>query len=614
MRRPILSSQKEASRRPNSARSSSPSYTSTSSALAAASAWVHPRLLDAATQLLTLQPHDPFRVLSAHFSIEALQLTAYPETPAASDEKPLEEEMPASLRSSQCSTRPSGKSANGFSTKGKASSGRGDPRPTNDVGAPEVLEYLVEHSWARRCLQPYGLHAVARSVCLSPGSDPHLLPAGSNASTGHTAVPPQWMECFALLHRQSRLSSSEKATASRRASQINGAVLPPADYRATEEVPASLVLLYAMCVIEGHVRRVDCGVEVTESPHSTAVFRRLQLPIKLLALQLLAALMRRQEHDKSERCSSTSRSDGAEESAGVAGDADTSAALSDAATTSGSLLCHFYALPPSQLEQFHHWFLQRLREVVTCPTSILQGTQAAQSSSSQAPPAGNGCCVNAANPAAGASREQAALLQLQSHVFDLLRVLLSSDSSAVSEAPAFISVDRFISAMQCMASVLVAHQSTAMSMAVTLNARVGRSACTSAEHRSEKLMWVKTLLQSCTAHFVNAVPSKAPAAPPHPPPLPPLWRVYVEQIAASLKRFQQDAVNGDAAACLPPEAVVELAPPAFPDEIDSDDASSLPGFAQAFRYLPDAVIVTALVSEWIARLFETRILVLNSLS
>ena len=622
MQRPFYSTQRKTTRRPNGPSSSSPSFAGTSSAPATMSAWVHPRLLSTTAQLLTLRPDDPLRVLRTRFATEAFLLAAYPKTAAAADEKELEEEegLAASRRGSLSSAGPSGKGTTGGLSRGKALSGRGDARAATALLAQQQQqqqqqqqpELLIEHNWARRRLQPYGLHAMARSVC--PPSDPPLdsaTAADASAAAIHAVVQQQqWMECFALLHRQSRLSAAERAAASQRAVQVSGAALPPVDYRAVEEVPVPLAVLYLISVVEENTRRGGGGAEVCDaSPACVAfVFRRSQLSVKLLALQLLAAVMRRQEHDQSERCSSPSEfsgtpkeslvcdvEEGAKENPGAVG-----ATTSDRSDGALSLL---HSLRPHELEELHHWLLQRLREVSICPAVFLRDRVESPSTVGRASPAVEG---NSAADAVAPSTLRA----LQSSVMDAFGAIFCRCSTASPEVTAAVSVDSFVTLMKGVASILVAHQSTTVSMAATLSARVARSPYGVDERSAASLRWVKALLERCTVRLIDSVSLQPQEPTPNPSSLPPLWAMYMRQVISAVAALQPTAVQrGESAVILPTAgSSARLALSKLLGDARSEDCACLTAMTHAFKNVTGYAIVTVVVNDWVSRIFEAYIL------
>lgn len=570
-------------------------------------------------QLLTLRPDDPLRVLHTRFATEAFLLAAYPKTAAAADEKELEEEegLAASRRGSLSPAGLSWKGTTGGLSRGKALSGRGDARaatalPAHQQQQQQQPELLIEHNWARRRLQPYGLHAMARSVC--PPSDPPLdsaIAADASAPAIHAVVQQeQWMECFALLHRQSRLSAAERAAASQRAVQVSGAALPPVDYRAVEEVPVPLALLYLISVVEENTRRGGGRAEVCDaSPACVAfVFRRAQLSVKLLALQLLAAVVQRQEHDQSERCSSPSEfsgtpkeslvcdvEEGAKENHGAVG-----ATTSDRSDSALSLL---HSLRPHELEELHHWLLQRLREVSICPAVFLRDRVESPSTVGRASP------VVESNSAADVVAPST-LRALQSSVMDAFGAIFCRGSTASPEVTAAVSVDSFVTLMKGVASILVAHQSTAVSMAATLSARVARSPYGVDERSAASLRWVKALLERCTVRLIDSVSLQPREPTPNPSSLPPLWAMYMRQVISAVAALQPTAVQrGESAVVLPTAgSSARLALSKLLGDARSEDCACLTAMTHVFKDVTGCAIVTVVVNDWVSRIFEAYIL------
>jgi hypothetical protein len=603
MRRSALSSQREPPRRLNATRTGSSANTSSSvgaaSPPATISAWVHPRLLDVTAQLLALQPDDPLRVLKARFSTEALLLTTYPETSATTAEKELEEENAFSLHATPCPPGPTAKPPNAFSSKGKGPSGRGgDARPCTTAGTQQQLERLVEHRWVRRRLQPYGLHAVVRSVC-SPGQRQPTNPDADVIATAEDAQQQQWLECFALLHRQSRLSAAEKMAASHRAPQVKGSVLPPVDYRAVEEAPMSPVLLYVMCVIEAHVQSVDAEAEAHASPLSVGLLRRTQLSTKLLGLQLLAVSLRRQRSEMSDRGSSISSE--SENSALAAAKEDSEGPLSPLASSSDSPLELLYALPAVQLERFHQWLLERLQEVTICPDSAFKRRAAAPSQVSSRCPLDGPTSSPSPPPDL---RHTTPLALLQSHVEEALRCILyvNDCSTVLPEAAAVISADTFVAFMRHLSSLLATQQSAVVSMAVTLSARVGRVAYCADASQAPVWRWVTTCLQQCTVRVMKMM---FPGTDEVSPRLPPAWELHAHHIVDALSIFTQDAKGIN-------EQRVQLALSRIAANLVAEERPCVSILPRAFKDIPSTVMITALVDEWLLRIFDGFILALSN--
>lgn len=562
----------------NSSSSSGFSSLSTSGA-AALRTWLQPRLLRITTQLLSLQPQGPLHALATAFAMEGLLLTAYPESSALTAGREREHaerdggegktEANASRRTSPMPGGPAAKPA----IRGKAQVGNGENTSTVSAAAAGYLssggDDTLAHGGLRRLLQPYGLHAIARSVCpASPVADHHEESGEREREKRAERVAAarlQWMECFALLHRQSRLTPAECAAASRRAMQISGSVLPPVDFRATEEVPASLFLLYVWVFIEQHVRRTR---DDAEKASAAAFLRcRTQLSVVLLTLEWWVVLQRQEEQAS---MVVDVPAEGGIENKGV--HQDTS--LSPPTTPSSSLLLldALLRLSTEDMERFYRWLQRCLRSALLSPAA-----KATASSS-----------VDAAVLRGDGVDDESDLSVLRAHVTLLLGGVLHNAADAL---PAVVSLDVFTTLMQHVAALASALSDTAVAMTITLCARVPRETAASDPGGATALRWAGSILKGCTAHVLGCTDTVAtPDARNTAFALPAVWKMHAGQIRAALPpAYRSDAQRGE-----------ELSVDALCGFSEDVRASPL---AQTCAQLPCSVAASAMVHAWVTRIF-----------
>ncbi|KAK7200676.1 hypothetical protein NESM_000124500 [Novymonas esmeraldas] len=557
MRRTTLPTHCDAQRRgehgtgSTSRKNSNNSAAATSGATAAAAAtatlaaWTRARLVESTSHILAAQPADPLRVHSVRLSMETLLLAAYPARSAPSGgEKDAEAPSdPGRVMGASTATPPAMKTvvSIGVSPKLKSSSAAGYP----NFSAPAV-EHLVEQVWVRQLLQPYGLHAVARCVCACPplrlapparptstawtamhgSSSDSLAVAAETMHTPSPALQQSWMDMFALLHRQSRLSGAELVAVSavhRDASAGSAASVPPADYRATEEIPVSLALLAVMAVIEEHLRAAECGGGERGTGRPPRLCRRLQMAVKALAMQLLVSLLQMQLQAESTVCSSSSSStpptpvtDEALEKEGGA-TVGTPYAMRDV-----------YRLSAEQMDELHGWMQDRLHDALSPSPSP---------SSPSSPAVSGHHGGDAVVDIAGVSPAAA----LQSRISAYLDCLVGGGVSGA--APAAVTLDTFVAFMERLSPLLVAHQHTVTAMAMALAARTPTPSSTAGEPWPPP--WTVERVGRCAAALAQrlSVADDSETATSTAPPLPLAWRMHVNQLAELLAPFRGDAVE-----------------------------------------------------------------------
>ncbi|CAM41914.1 hypothetical protein, unknown function [Leishmania braziliensis MHOM/BR/75/M2904] len=564
MRRPAFPAHRDAQHRGCSAPSSTSSNNGVrpspgAAAAASLNVWAHACLLDSTAQILVAQPADPLRVLSVRFSTEAILAATYPTTPVPGGEKELE------VEAVKGASRVIGAPSVSVAAKPTAfNSDSANPKlsiaTTSPTASVPTVEHLIEQNWVRRYLQPYGLHAVARCTCTCP---PLRLPTAApshfsvntpsvraakgldNATAGTVCAtsPPllsQWMDMFALLHRQSRMSCVELAAEAKRwnAQSSSAGVMPPVDYCAVEEIPTSVVLLCVMAVIEEHLRRTECGGKTSGAAKPPRLCRCLQISVKLLALQLLAAFMDLQHKAEntpySSNSSSASSFDPGQEQE-VEGDNH-----DDWNTTAGGTdVCHItrgvYLLSTHQLDELHQWLHCCLRTMILSPSSARTADTTAVDRSN-ACSGGSSAAVDDGSP----------LEALQSRTTAYLIRILGNPTrgmAAPASMMAMMSLGTFVAFMERLAAVVVAHQQTAMAMAIALSARLPPTAMASAEE-AQLPAWVmehvikvadavvqqQTVLQN--GAISDPISSTVPLA----------WRVYANQLSELLAPFQRDVL------------------------------------------------------------------------
>ncbi|CAG9570168.1 hypothetical protein LMJF_11_0460 [Leishmania major strain Friedlin] len=561
MRRSAFCAQRDAQNRGGSTHSSTSNNNngakSSPGAAAAASlnVWTGTRLLDSTAQILAAQPADPLRVLSVRFSTEAVLTATYPTTSAPTGERKLEAEAGRVIGA------PSAPGAVKSTAYNNGSENPNLSLVTNgrNASVPPV-EHLIEQTWVRQRLQPYGLHAVARCACACPPLRPppaapsrfavSTSPVGSaeglDTATARAAYAtsspllPQWMDMFALLHRQSRMSYVELAAEAKHwdARSCSAAVMPPVDYSAAEEIPASAVLLCVMAVIEEHLRRAECGGRTSGAERPPRLCRRLQISVKLLALQLLAAFMDLQHNVESTQCSSNSSSASALDPKQE--DEVQESNHDDSNTITGDTgVCHIthgvYLLTAHQLDELHHWLHCCLREMIISPLSPhTAGTTAVDGRDGCGTRSGEADDLDAGSP----------LEALKSRATAYLTRVLGSPAHGMA-APAsmmgVVSLDTFVAFMERLAAVVVAHQQTAVSMAIALSARLPPTATASAGE-AQLPAWVIEHVSKCADAVVQQQTVLQDDSIPDPitSTVPLAWRVYVNQISELLEPFQRD--------------------------------------------------------------------------
>ncbi|CBZ24501.1 hypothetical protein, unknown function [Leishmania mexicana MHOM/GT/2001/U1103] len=564
MRRSAFSAQRDAQHRGGSAHSSTSSSNnngirSNPGAPPAASlnVWARARLLDSTAQILAAQPADPLRVLSVRFSIEAVLTATYPTTSAPTGERKLEVEAGRVIGAPSASGAAKSTAFSNGSEKPSLSivtNGRNTSVPT--------VEHLIEQSWVRRRLQPYGLHAVARYTCACPPLRPppaapshfavstspvdsaEVLDAATARAPDAMSSPllPQWMDMFALLHRQSRMSYVELAAEAKHwdAQSSSAAVMPPVDYNAAEEIPASAVLLCVMAVIEEHLRRAECGGRTSGAERPSRLCRRLQMSVKLLALQLLAAFMDLQHNAESTQCSTNSSSASALDP-GQEHEVQESNHDDRNTTAEDTHVCHItrgvYLLTAHQLDELHHWMHFCLREMIISPlsphtpgTTAVDGRDACGTRSGEADELATGSPLEA----------------LKSRATAYLTRVLGSPAHPMAAPASMLGVvflDTFVAFMERLAAVVVAHQQTAVAMAIALSARLPPTATASAGE-AQLPAWVMEHVSKCadavvqqqTALQDGLMPDASAST------VPLAWRVYVNQISELLAPFQRDVL------------------------------------------------------------------------
>ncbi|KAG5505909.1 hypothetical protein JIQ42_06703 [Leishmania sp. Namibia] len=564
MQRPAFSAHRGAQRRGGNVHCSASNSNGTRSSPGSAAAdslnvWLNTRLLDSTAQILTAQPADPLRVLSVRFSTEAVLAATYPATSAPMGEKELEVEG-VGKASGVIGAAPASGAAK--SSVSNSSSPKAKLPIVMDSGTAsvETAEYLIEQSWVRRRLQPYGLYAVARCTFSCPplrlppdapsrfgvGTSPVGSADGRDTATAETAYAAarpmlsQWMDIFALLHRQSRMSFAELAAEATHwdAQSKGAAVVPPVDYRAAEEIPTSEVLLCVMAVVEEHLRRAECGGAASGAARPPRLCRRLQISVRLLALQLLAAFVDLQDSAESTQCGSGSAGAfGQEQEYDVDG-----SNRDDRETRTGDLeVCHItrgvYLLSAHQLDELHQWLHCCLRKMITSPDSPLAASSTVADGSNVC----GGGSSEAADVGAGSPLED-----LQSRATAYMTRILGTPARGMT-APASVlgmmSLDTFVAFMERLAAVVVAHQQTAVAMGIALSARLPPRS-TASTGKAQLPAWVLEHVGKCADAVVQQQSALRDGAMPDPisSTVPLAWRAYVNQISELLAPFQRDVL------------------------------------------------------------------------
>ncbi|KAG5484736.1 hypothetical protein LSCM1_06557 [Leishmania martiniquensis] len=532
-----------------------------STAAASLNVWVHTRLVDSTAQILAAQPADPLRVLSVSFSTEAVLAATYPATSAPTRAKELEAEAVGEANGVMAAVPASGAAK---STVFHSTSSPKLPIVMNgDTASAQTVEHLIEQSWVRRRMQPYGLYAVARCACpcpplrLPPTTPGHLgvnmapVESADGQDTASAEAPSaptrpllfQWMDIFALLHRQSRMSFAELAAEAARwnAQSKSAAVVPPVDYRAAEEIPTCEVLLCVMAVVEEHLRRAECGGAGSGAAGASRLCRRLQISVKLLALQLLAAFVDLQRSAESTQSGSRSSSSASAFDLEQEHDVDGSNHDGREKRTGDVDACHItrgvYLLSAHQLDELHQWLHCSLRAKIISPDSPHSAGITAAGGSNVC----DGGSGEAVNVGAGSPLED---LKSRATAY-LTRVLRNParDTPASAGVPGVMSLDTFVAFMERMASVVVAHQQTGLAMAIALSARLPRRSPALAGE-AQLPAWVMEHVSNCadavaqrqTALQDGAMLDSTSAT------VPLAWRAYVNQIAELLAPYQRDVM------------------------------------------------------------------------
>ncbi|GET86656.1 hypothetical protein, unknown function [Leishmania tarentolae] len=349
------------------------------------------------------------------------------------------------------------------------------------------------------------------------------------------------MDMFALLHRQSRMSNVELAAEAKHwdSEACSATVMPPVDYSAAEETPASVVILCVMAVIEEHLRRAECGGQISGAERPPRLHRRLQISVKLLALQLLAAFMDLQRNDERSQCSrssSASALDPRQEHDVQESNHD------DRSTTVGDTdVCRItrsvYLLTAHQLDELHRWLHCCLHEMIISPFSpYTTGTTAVDGK--------DGCgsrCGEAGDPIAGSP-----LAALKSQATAYLTRVLESPAHGM-DVPAnmlgMVSLNTFVAFMERLAAIVVAHQQTAVAMAISLSARLPPTA-TASEGEAQLPAWVMENISKCADAVAHQQTALQDGSMPDPiaSTVPLVCRVYVNQLSELLAPFQRDVL------------------------------------------------------------------------